>query len=207
MRRVPPPDSVREQFGSIALISTLSPLAIPKQPWASGPGKVALVGFGQGFFGTLSSSAGGGGAGAILSLLLAPPAGLVGAVVGASRARSKEEVEETDAVFRSFLTQEPFDQELTQRVLAATLSHAPENRISLVEAQDIDPANLSAKPGGLTALGYDSALEVTLTYGFLVEGEISPSVALDALVEAKDLSRRVRRPIVSTPLALCGCKK
>lgn len=186
-RWAPPPETVREQLGSMALIASASPQGAPGGPEVTGRGKGAIVGFGQGFFGVLSADAPHDPITGVLALLLAPPAGVIGAAVGASKARSAEEAKATDSTLRAVLDEERSDRKLAHQIVAATQRRAPRRRIETLHGGESSSDRLrkGSPYEQLRAVGYDSVLELSLAYGFQSDGAISPDVTLDATVNAR----------------------
>ena len=179
-RWAPPSDTVREQLGAVALVASTSTQGAPSGPKVTGRGKGALVGFGQGFLGVLAADTSYDPLTGALALLLAPPAGVIGAVVGASNARSAAEARATDGTLRAALDAEQSERELAREVVAATVRRAPERRIEI-----FDRAQETSSYEQLQSQGYASVLELSLAYGFQSQGTISPDVTLDATVDAR----------------------
>ncbi len=172
---------VREKLGVIGVVAVSSrKTSEPKAP-VKGAGSGALMGAGQGALGSVFA---GGQAcqsgepffcafGLALGIVLAPPAALIGGVVGASRAHPAEEVQAADASLRTALAETKPHEHLRDWLVNVGRERTG---FTLLNLSDV-------KPGigyrTLATEGVDTVLELDLT-DFRVEshGRIDPDLTI-----------------------------
>jgi hypothetical protein len=204
-RWAPPSETVRENLGAVAVVSTSAALETPSGPEVIGKWAGAKSGFAQGSLGTLkgaaavfagAGSAGGGSGGGLAVLagvgiaaglvVLAPVVGVAGSVVGAANAHSPEEVDATAAELQSAVTSEMPGEELAKEIVAAAMKAASDRLIEIVrDVPGVSESHTAEPPLEYQTRSYGSVLHVSASYWFESEGRISPDVKLTATVSAR----------------------
>lgn len=188
---VPPSPDVRQHLGKIAAVALPTQLSNNVEKPVSGAGGGALMGFGEGALGSLAagmSSCVGGPASCGLGLVLGAAAAIVaapiGAIVGAAKAHSNQEVQAADSYLRAALADIKPGEELSKRIAAATKLTTSHDMIAVPSTDGNE--NLS----DLSAKGFGSVAETTITeFQLLSAGKIDPDVTL--VIAAQVLLRRV----------------
>jgi hypothetical protein len=182
----PPPASVREQLGAVAVVPVACDAAYSVPTPAQGGGAGASAGAGQG---ALLGAAPGAGLCyltgpfcLITGLPIGVAGGLVGALagsaVGAQKAHSAEEVTAAETVLRQIMTSTPADERLADLIVAK----AGESGI----AARVERADKGALPDDLEKKGFTSTLLIKLPIFILIsKDEIEPSVRLIIGVDVK----------------------
>lgn len=198
-RFYPPPPDVRANLTDIAVIASAGAAApsLPDSP-VKGAGQGAAVGAGQGAVGSLAGGLQAGAAtrdplGAIfmtaLGVVLAPPAAVIGGVVGASRAHPADEVTAAERNFRQTLAEIELLETLHDEVTDA-LRKRTSLRVFDIPASNItDYSVLSDKK-------VDTILEIAVTrFEFEVDGRISPDITIHLVTEARLVSAVDRQEV------------
>ena len=187
----PPPASVREHLGAIAVVPVKCDATYVVATPAKGGGAGTASGAGQGALwgatpGMLFCATG-------IGCLLGAPAALAGAIVGAipgalvgaGKAHSAEEVTASEALLRQIITETPADEKLADLIAAKAGQAGFPARVERVDK--------AATPDDLAAKGFTSALMISvLLFDFVGrsgmvfdETPIEPSASLFIGVAAR----------------------
>jgi|GEM_PF-2106315 len=188
-RFYPPDPETRAQLDGIAVVAegrAPSPVR-PDRP-VEGAGEGAASGAGQGALGSVMGGAYAGASSGdplgfvvltALGIVLAPPAAVIGGVVGASRAHSADEVQAADEALRAGLADVALLDRLHARVTESLRARTPLRVVALRPAERPDFASLAVR-------GVASVLEIGVTrFDMTADGEISPDITIHFDVEAR----------------------